>query len=71
MPVPIRNKSAAHAGADERVEWLEQEVLRLRRDLELGKTGGNSAGGPSAIHWLTPMLAAFALLLAIVALVRH
>ncbi len=71
MPIPIRNGRAAHAVADERVEWLEQEVLRLRRDMELGKTGGSTAGGHSALQWLTPVLAAFALLLAIVALVRH
>ena len=67
MPVPISSKGEGQ----DRLPMLEREIGKLRRELESmkGQSGGAAHGG--LMTWMTTAMAAFGVLLGLMALLRH
>lgn len=72
MPIPLSRSQAAGGDTAERVPMLEREMGKLRRELETLK-GRSSAEGSQGVHrdWITLGLAAFGVLLGLIAVLKH
>lgn len=71
MPVPISSQGAG-GDAGDRVPMLERELGRLRREVEaLRGQSGADHGRAALMGWLTTGMAAFGVLLGLIALLRH
>lgn len=71
MPVPISGGHGASTGNG--AGGLEQEVNRLRREVDQlrRQSGGEPGGASTLLAWITPIMSAIALLLGIIAILRH
>ena len=70
MPIPISSVQGHADGAD-RLPMLERELGSLRRELETIRSSSRGDGARHVMNgWISTALAGFALLLALVALIR-
>lgn len=73
MPIRMRSKGYGSGAGDggERVPMLEREVGKLRREIEALKSQAGGAASGGLASWMTTALAAFGVLLGLMALLRH
>lgn len=72
--MPVRRGAGQDtAGSEERSSSLEREVKKLRQEVAAlrEQMNGENGGGNLATGWLTAAMAAIALLLGIIAILRH